>query len=372
MNYTFIKSESYTVEASEKSFSQKRVAVRLMGAILAALLCLCVLPACSTEASPEKPLTYIPNPDNLSEHIVYEHIDYADKKQWVAQPDETPLPVDVFYLYPTSWQKKSPDESNLCTIDNETLRTTAPLVFEQQATAFETAGNVFAPYYRQADAAFCLGLSDSEQLQVLCGTPLLDVEAALDYYFENCNQGRPFILAGHSQGSQILSYVLQGYMDKHPELKERMIAAYLIGYSVTPNTGIFMGTNAFKFAEKADDTGVIVSYNTEAPVVEGHNPIVRENALNINPITWTRTSETAPASASKGARVGGVDKGPLADATIDIQRNVVVCSTVDSETFSSKNGVFPKGAYHGQDYGLYYYDLRANAELRAATYLAHR
>ncbi|MEG1246868.1 DUF3089 domain-containing protein, partial [Gordonibacter sp.] len=229
--------------------------------------------------------------------------------------------------------------------------------------------------YRQADAAFCLGLSDTDQRKVLGGTPLQDVTTALDYYFEHCNQGRPFILAGHSQGSQILNYVLQGYLiGEHPELKDRMVAAYLIGYSVTPNNGIFLGSNAFKFAEKADDTGVVVSYNTEASSIEGPNPIVKENAMNINPITWTRSTETAPASASKGARINGVDVygidgGPLADATIDPKRNVVVCSTADPDLFSSKSEVFPKGSYHAQDYAFYYYDLRANAELRAAAYL---
>ncbi|MEG2531139.1 MAG: DUF3089 domain-containing protein [Raoultibacter sp.] len=361
--------------SAQHKLHPKRTAARLTATALVTLLCLGVLASCGTAANLGKPLTYVYNPDNLSEHVLYEPIDYADASQWVARPTETPLPVDVIYLYPTSWQKKGADESNLCSIDNESLRATAPLVFEQQATAFETAGNVFAPYYRQADAAFCLGLSDTDQRKVLGGTPLQDVTTALDYYFEHCNQGRPFILAGHSQGSQILNYVLQGYLiGEHPELKDRMVAAYLIGYSVTPNNGIFLGSNAFKFAEKADDTGVVVSYNTEASSIEGPNPIVKENAMNINPITWTRSTETAPASASKGARINGVDVygidgGPLADATIDPKRNVVVCSTADPDLFSSKSEVFPKGSYHAQDYAFYYYDLRANAELRAAAYL---
>lgn len=348
----------------------KRTSTHLAAAALAILLFLGALSSCSAVASLEKPQTYVYNPDNLSEHVLYEPLNYADEAQWVARPSETPLPVDVIYLYPTSWQKQSDEESNICSIDNKTLRATAPIIFEQQATAFETVGNIFAPYYRQADASFCLSLPEVEQQKLLCGTPLTDVTTALDYYFKNCNQGRPFILAGHSQGSQILNYVLQSYlMSEHPELKNRMIAAYLIGYSITPSNGIFLGHNAFKFAESADDTGVVISYNTEASSVEGLNPIVKQDAMNINPITWTRTSETAPASSSKGARINGVDAGSLADATIDPQRDVVICSTTDPDLFSSKSGIFPKGAYHAQDYAFYYYDIRANAELRVATYL---
>ncbi|MBX9034544.1 DUF3089 domain-containing protein [Gordonibacter massiliensis (ex Traore et al. 2017)] len=348
--------------------------------LMAALLALCLtfagtaLAGCSDGRggySTNKALfTSVYDPDDLSAHIRDQPVDYADPAYWVSRPSETPLPVDVFYFYPTSWYKVSDDESNLCAIDNEIMRETAPAVFEEQATAFETAGNVFAPYYRQIDAAYYLGESKINQMKLMSGAPLLDAFAALDYYFEHCNEGRPFILAGHSQGSNLLEYVLTGYMNEHPELKERMVAAYLIGYGVMKNTGYLTGSNAFKFAEGPDDTGVVISYNTEAPEIEGTNPVTEPGALNINPITWTRTSETAPASASKGARIGGVDVGPLADATVDRARGAVICSTVDPDEHSSANGVFPRGVYHAQDYAFYYYDLRANAELRAATYLA--
>ena len=35
----------------------------------------------------------------------------------------------------------------------------------------------------------------------LVGMPYGDITAALDYYFKNFNNGRPFIIAGHSQGA---------------------------------------------------------------------------------------------------------------------------------------------------------------------------
>ena len=45
-----------------------------------------------------------------------------------------------------------------------------------------------------------------------------------------------------------------------------------------------------KFAEEPDDTGVIISYNTQSPKVQpGHNPVVGNNiGLVINPISWNR------------------------------------------------------------------------------------
>ena len=115
---------------------------------------------------------------------------------------------------------------------------------------------------------------------------------------------------------------------------------------------------------------MVVSFNTEAPEIAGKNPVTEVGALVINPITWTRTSETAPTSASKGARIDGVDVGPMADATVDRSRGSVICSTVSPDDYVSESGILPHGVYHAQDYAFYYYDIRANAELPAATYLA--
>ena len=59
-----------------------------------------------------------------------------------------------------------------------------------------------------------------------------DVYAALDYYFEHYNQGRPFILASHYQGSMMLKIALRDYFREHADYLERMVAAYVI-HSVT-------------------------------------------------------------------------------------------------------------------------------------------
>ena len=54
-------------------------------------------------------------------------------------------------------------------------------------------------------------------------------------------------------------------MKDHPEVYSRMIAAYVIGNPVTQAS---LDNNPhLKFATGPDDTGVIISYNTEAPNV---------------------------------------------------------------------------------------------------------
>ena len=297
---------------------------------------------------------------------------YANPEHWLALPASPDKPVDVFYLYPTVFQKVNKNEPNICNIDNPVMVKYSQLALAFQASAFDPVGNIYAPYYRQADAAYTLGLPLAEQHKVVGGIPTTDASAAFDHYIKNFNNGRPFILAGHSQGSNVLLYLLSDYMKKHPEVYRRMIAAYVIGYSITPE---YLAKNPhLKFAKGAKDTGVIISYNTEAPQVAGKNPVVLPGAMAINPITWTRGEKTATAAESLGS-VDMDENGKLitlkkyADARVDKAKGVVICSTVDVNKLSPGNQVFPKGVYHRYDYPFYYYNLRENAAVRTNRFL---
>ena len=88
-------------------------------------------------------------------------------------------------------------------------------------------------------------------------------------------------------------------MKENPKVCDRMIAAYVIGYSITP--GYLAQNPHLKFAEGPDDTGVIISYNTEAPNVVGNNPVVLPGAMAINPISWTREESLAKAEENLGS-----------------------------------------------------------------------
>lgn len=298
--------------------------------------------------------------------------DYANPEHWLSRPASTEKPVDVFYLYPTVFQKTDKNEPNICAIDNPGMLKNSKVAFAFQASAFETVGNLYAPYYRQADAAYTLGLPLAEQDRVVGGIPASDALAAFDYYIRNYNQGRPFILAGHSQGSNVLLYLLSDYMKAHPEVYVRMIAAYVVGYSVTPE---YLAKNPhLRFAKGAKDTGVIISYNTEAPKVEGKNPVVLPGAMVINPITWTRGEKPATVAQSLGSiDMDGAGKminlKNYADARVDKAKGVLVCSSVDVDKLSPGNQVFPKGVYHHYDYPFYYYNLRENAATRTNIFL---
>ena len=206
------------------------------------------------------------------------------------------------------------------------------------------------------------------------GAPLIDVTAAFEYFLAHYNQGRPFMIVAHSQGSDVSTHLLATYLVQHRDVLARMIAAYIPGYSVTPD---YLAANPqLRFGTGATDTGVLLSWNTEAPTIGGTNPVLLPGALVINPITWTRSEAHAAASQSLGAWLpdaqGVYAKVPhYADAQVSTARGVLVTTTPSVATWSPGGaGKFPKGVFHSFDIPFYYYDIQANAKQRVAAYLA--
>ena len=297
--------------------------------------------------------------------------DYSQTSHWLSIP-VTSKTVDVFYLYPTCWNKVDSTKPNICTIDDASMLKGSAAVYMRQATAFETVGNVFAPYYRQADAAYTLSLPEKERDEVIGGIPTTDAIAAFDYYIKHFNNGRPFILAGHSQGSNVMLFLLSRYMKENPDVYKRMIAAYVIGYPVTAS---YLSKNPhLKFATGPDDTGVIISYNTQSDVVQaGGNKVVGNNiGLVINPISWTRTETLATTEQGLGSYMLNPtihlfsQVAQYADAKVNLAKGVLICSTAIEKELTLG---FGPGVYHSYDYPFYYYNIRANAQNRVNLFL---
>ena len=323
-----------------------------------ALLIIFVLAACGSDSSNSSPIA----------------TDYSQAAHWLSLPAVVEK-VDIFYLYPTAWTSTDPDNPHVCAIDEPTMLTQAPEALARQATAFEIVGNIYAPYYRQDNG------SSINRLEVIAGIPTLDAIAAFDYYIKHFNNNRPFILVGHSQGATVLSNLLSEYMKEHPDVYSRMVAAYVIGH---PITAAYLADNPhLKFAEGPDDTGVIISYNTQAADFFTQQPPVTPNPVLygmvgrvINPINWKTDNTYAAKSESLGSFMPDHSlifqtMPQYADAQIDIAHGVLVCSTAE-EPFTSYLETlagFPKGVYHSFDIPLYYYDLRANAQNRVNKYL---
>lgn len=292
---------------------------------------------------------------------------YQDASTWVAQSSSPTHPVDVFYVYPTIYSADAPPNMD---IQDEALRSIAENLMTTQAGVFSTQANLFAPYYRQMSMAKLNpdeDMFENEYFKV----GYSDVSRAFTYYLEHLNEGRPFILAGHSQGSMTLISLMKDYFDD-PELQERLVAAYLIGYSVTPE--ILAAAPWMKTATGADDTGVIISYNTQAPGASG-SPVLLPGAFCINPLSWTTDATPAGKELNLGA-VFFADSSPViereiphyAGATVDPDSGALVTDVPDELDV----GGFPQGVYHRFDYELWFRNLEANVTTRCEQFLSAR
>lgn len=292
--------------------------------------------------------------------------DYAHPGHWLAAGIDDPHDADVFYLYPTAWGRHG-SQQRVCPVDFPEMRRGAQTVFGVQASVFFPLARVFAPYYRQLHPATAQGFRTAATTPLVPNEPFEDAVAAFDYYWTHWNGGRPFFVFAHSQGAAVAKQLVFETVARHPDRLRGLVAAYLIGFGVARRE--LDACPGVPFARRADDTGVIVSYNTEPPGSVGVNPTVPDDSVAINPLTWTLDEPPAPASANPGSLITGggtltVLRG-FADARVDRRRGVVVCSSVDVGVYG---GPPPLSPFHALDVGLYYASLRQNARDRLAAW----
>lgn len=221
-------------------------------------------------------------------------VDYADSYNWLSLPNIS-KEVDIFYVYPTV----SSNETGSMSIADEGDRALARAFSATEASVYEPHGNIFTPYYRQMTAR--VKMEDDDHL--ISDTKAFkqgarDIQDAFEYYINTLNGGRPFILAGHSQGTMTLIELIKNRFGGDEALRSRLIAAYLIGYTVTDDD---LSKAGLSTAEGAYDTGVVITYNTQSPSAVG-SFVLMEGAKCINPLNWKTDTTYAPATENLGAR----------------------------------------------------------------------
>ena len=307
---------------------------------------------------------------------VQEAIDYSQEANWYKLPEIT-KEFDTFYIYSTMYMGANDGDADYATLDNAEVLGSIWIEHAIKSSVFEESTNLFIPYYRQSSMKHAAEVfqKDGNIDAALIGMPYTDITAALDYYFENYNEGRPFVIAGHSQGSAILRLVLKKYFKEHPEYYKRMVAAYAIGYSITKED--LEANPHMKFATGETDTGVIISWHAEGPKnVEANVPIpsviIAKNGIAINPLNWKRDETYAPTSENLGSIVMDEKTGKTEIRDIDGDAQVCLArGTVVTNAKAIPNEMTELAGpqcYHQDDYSIFYNNIKDNVAKRIAAY----
>lgn len=294
-------------------------------------------------------------------------IDYSQDENWAYYAVGEEKDADLFLICPTVDMGKN-GNYNMSMEDTDTKESFVGAL-NMEKGIYEDSTTMYAPYYRQM--TFPVYSMSEEEMKPYLEMAYRDVAAAFEYYFENCNNGRPIILAGFSQGSQLLLMLMEEYFDE-AEYSEKLVAAYCIGWRVTEAD--LTKYPHLKMAQGEDDIGVIISFNSEAEGVE--DSIIVPNGIKtlaINPLNWKTDSTLADKSLNKGAcftKYSGAIKQEtpaLTGAYLDAERGTLRVTDITPGDYSSS--LFPDGVYHLYDYQFFFRNLQENVAVRLDSYL---
>jgi hypothetical protein len=222
----------------------------------------------------------------LVRYADYESVNYGDPSRWLCRPgaddacagdltatvveaDGTTVaeefvpaddpPVDCFYVYPTISRDELPYS------DWEASPEEEGYVVLHQAARLASACRVFAPIYRQRTLTALLAtLGGSEPPDRQGGDPFADVLDAFRTYMAEDNDGRGYVLIGHSQGAGLLNELIRTEIDPHEDVRERLVAAYLAGAAVSVPDGAVVGGDFenVPLCTAPDETGCVLTWAT--------------------------------------------------------------------------------------------------------------
>ena len=278
--------------------------------------------------------------------------DYADSSMWYMSAAETETGTDVFYVLPTcvrDWTDSSGRTSHFADVRNPAHIAALMPSNILADSIFGKYADFYSPYYRQITLD---SWESGEMAEARFPYAMEDVFRAFDYYMEHLNAGRPFFIAGFSQGAKCVVELVKSLDDDE---YRRLVAAYVVGYKVTDRD---LRNSNIRPANGASDTGVTVCYNSvESP--ECASEAIAASEICINPLNWTCGPEPAVVQDT-------------VSVAVDTAANILVVKGLDSEKYyhPSLGKLFVKGNYHLLELELYSEALMENVKVRAEAYFA--
>lgn len=310
-------------------------------------------------------------------------VDYSSEASWAALPwrkdfaDSLPrkdlqngqatAEIDVFFIHPTIYTGSPSEKKFYWNADvNDSLMNASvdgsSILF--QSTVFNGSCRVFAPRYRQAHIS-AFYTRDRASGEAALELAYRDVKKAFDYYLNNFNQGRPFIIAGHSQGTRHGGKLLHEVIEPDAQLRERLVASYLVGLPVPPDY--------FSLLPLCDDPEDINCFVSWCTFQKGYYPPNFQssgynNALCVNPLSWKTDTILVPRTENLGGIAWKFNKviPNINDARVHKGMLWIQEPRVPGRLFINLKN------YHVGDYNLFWFNIRENVKQRCEAFLKHQ
>ncbi|MDX1734361.1 MAG: DUF3089 domain-containing protein [Halioglobus sp.] len=331
--------------------------------------------------------------------------DYTDDRYWASLPGGAgranlvpegqqarsgSASVAVFYIHPTSYL--SGDRWNSPLFEDSWAWEMVDRMMASQASAFNACCDVYAPHYREATLWSFVEREHEDGLHAL-NIAYVDVSRAFDNFIQRIGRNTPFIVASHSQGTAHALRLLSERVN-NGILRERLVAAYLIGYEV-PMDMFERELGNIPPCENATDNGCVVHWavygdqGTPEPGAphwysSGWEYSRGKEYLCTNPLSWRRDEDRVPATEHPGAlpTSSGYSFANFFFNSPSGKKVLALPAVLPAWTWAQcRNGflyVEPQiegpfasplddetQNYHTRDYALFYQAIRDNAVLRA-------
>lgn len=285
---------------------------------------------------------------------------YSLEKYWATLPfhqdnadfipsDETWIhdslkKVDVFYIYPTIYMSGKTWNAD---VDDKKLNHKIekyPIKFH--ASVFNEVARVYTPRYRQAVIKSFRDKKGNGKLAL--DFAYEDVKKAFVYYMQNFNQGRPIIIASHSQGTYHARRLLKEFFDNE-KMKKQLVCAYVIGFGIYPKD-----YEVLTPCKNPNETNCYVTWSTFKKGFNYTRKLELTGEICTNPICWTLDSLP---QASKNGILLSIKSNKRYYSKAQIHNNMLWVKT--KTPFVRYWTIM-----HLVDYNLFWYDIRKNVKLR--------
>ena len=315
--------------------------------------------------------------------------DYTRDSSWLSRPDIksdsflSAAPGDAFVVVPGVY--RGGKHWVLPVEEDRRRERLEDIVRPNYVAPYAHAGRTFAPFYRHA--AMYSYMTNREDARRARDFAYHDVKRAFEQFLKDSPPERPIILAGHGQGADHVTRLLQDFFQG--KLRDRLAAAYVIDHPLPE--ALFEGPLAnLPPCESADDIGCVVAYgsfmpsdkrnaerfSTRAMAYNGSKYLAINSAKTLctNPLLWSRSEDYAVPRLHQGGMAAiGVEPDslppPLSKQTgAQCEDGLLLVDKPRSRSLRRPWGLGAR--FWTLPSNLFFEDLRLNARVRTDALIA--